>query len=110
MWRSAIVQLGIKELRSVRHDAVLLGFMIWAFSFGIYSAATAVSRELHQAPIAVVDEDRVRLVGGELAVSLVGHGNALERLPAIERQRPGEHEAAAGRGGKRGHKVAPDLG
>jgi ABC-2 type transport system permease protein len=36
---------------------VLLLFMIWAFSFGIYSAAHAVSRELHLAPIAVVDED-----------------------------------------------------
>ena len=54
---AAIVQLGIKELRSVWHDKVLLGFMIWTFSFGIYSAAHAVSRELHHAPIAVVDED-----------------------------------------------------
>ena len=57
----AIVQLGIKELRSVWHDKVLLLFMLWAFSFGIYSAATAVSRELHHAPIAVVDEDRSAL-------------------------------------------------
>ena len=52
---AAIVQFGIKELRSVWHDKVLLCFMIWAFTFGIYSAATAVSRELHHAPIAVVD-------------------------------------------------------
>jgi ABC-2 type transport system permease protein len=57
----AIVQLGVKELRSVWHDKVLLLFMVWAFSFGIYSAATAVSRELHHAPIAVVDEDRSAL-------------------------------------------------
>jgi ABC-2 type transport system permease protein len=54
----AVVQLGIKELRSIWHDKVLLLFMLWAFSFGIYSAAHAVSRELHLAPIAVVDEDR----------------------------------------------------
>jgi ABC-2 type transport system permease protein len=60
-WWTAIVQLGIKELRSVAHDRVLLFFMVWAFSFGIYSAATAVSRELHHAPIAVVDEDRSAL-------------------------------------------------
>ena len=59
--RGVIVQLGVKELRSVWHDKVLLVFMLWAFSFGIYSAATAVSRELHQAPIAVVDEDRTTL-------------------------------------------------
>jgi ABC-2 type transport system permease protein len=57
-WAAAIVQLGVKELRSVWHDKVLLVFMLWAFSGGIYSAAHAVSRELHLAPIAVVDEDR----------------------------------------------------
>jgi ABC-2 type transport system permease protein len=61
MGTGAIVQLGIKELRSVWHDKVLLVFMVWAFSFGIYSAANAVSRELHHAPIAVVDEDRSAL-------------------------------------------------
>jgi ABC-2 type transport system permease protein len=52
------VQLGIKELRSVWHDKVLLVLVLWAFSFGIYSAATSSSRELHHAPVAVVDEDR----------------------------------------------------
>ena len=56
-----ILQLGLKELRSLWHDKVLLFFAIWAFSFGIYSAATAVSRELHHAAIAVVDEDRSAL-------------------------------------------------
>ena len=60
-WGGAIIHLGIKELRSVWHDKVLLLFMLWAFSFGIYSAATSVSRELHHAPIAVVDEDRSAL-------------------------------------------------
>ena len=60
-WTAAVVHLGIKELRSVWHDKVLLLFMLWAFSFGIYSAATSVSRELHLAPIAVVDEDRSAL-------------------------------------------------
>jgi len=53
-----IFQLGIKELRSLWHDKVLLFFVLWAFSFGVYSAATAVTRELHHAAIAVVDEDR----------------------------------------------------
>lgn len=57
-WAAVIMQLGVKELRSVWHDKVLLIFMLWAFSGGIYSAAHAVSRELHLAPIAVVDEDR----------------------------------------------------
>lgn len=53
-----ILELGIKELRSLWHDKVLLFFVLWAFSFGVYSAATAVTRELHHAAIAVVDEDR----------------------------------------------------
>ncbi len=53
-----ILELGIKELRSLWHDKVLLLFVLWAFSFGVYSAATAVTRELHHAAIAVVDEDR----------------------------------------------------
>jgi ABC-2 type transport system permease protein len=53
-----IFQLGAKELRSLWHDKVLLFFVLWAFSFGVYSAATAVTRELHHAAIAVVDEDR----------------------------------------------------
>jgi ABC-2 type transport system permease protein len=53
-----ISQLGVKELRSLWHDKVLLFFVLWAFSFGVYSAATAVTRELHHAAIAVVDEDR----------------------------------------------------
>jgi ABC-2 type transport system permease protein len=61
MRRSVVLQLGIKELRSLWHDKVLLLFVLWAFSLGIYSAATASSRELHNAPIAVVDEDRSAL-------------------------------------------------
>lgn len=51
-------RLGLKELRSLWHDKVLLLFIIWAFSGGIYSAATATSLELHNSPIAIVDEDR----------------------------------------------------
>ena len=53
-----IYRLGIKELRSLWHDKVLLFFVIWVFSGGIYSVATGTSLELHNAPIAIVDEDR----------------------------------------------------
>ena len=37
---------------------MLLFFVIWVFSGGIYSVATGTSLELHNAPIAIVDEDR----------------------------------------------------
>jgi len=53
-----IGQLGIKELRSLWHDKILLFFVIWAFSIGIYAASTSTSTDLHNAPIGVVDEDQ----------------------------------------------------
>lgn len=56
-----IIQLGIKELRSLWHDKILLFLILWSFSGGIYAGATAASRELHNAPIAVVDEDHSAL-------------------------------------------------
>jgi ABC-2 type transport system permease protein len=56
-----IYRLGIKEIRGLLHDKVLFFFIVWAFSIGIYTAATAASRELHNAPIAIIDEDRSAL-------------------------------------------------
>ncbi len=53
-----IYRLGVKELRGLWHDKVLFFFIIWAFTVGIYIAATATSLGLHNAPIAFVDEDR----------------------------------------------------
>ncbi len=53
-----IFQLGVKELRSLWFDKVLLGLLIWSFSGGVHEAANSQSMELRMAPIAVVDEDR----------------------------------------------------
>ena len=53
-----IIQLGLKELRSLWHDKMLAFFILASFSIMIYSAATASSRELHNAPIGIVDEDQ----------------------------------------------------
>ena len=55
---SNIIQLGLKELRSLWHDKILVFFILSSFSIMIYSAATAQSRELHNAPIGIVDEDQ----------------------------------------------------
>ncbi len=52
-----IYRLGIKELKSLRADKVLLILICWAFSGAIYTAATGASQELRNAPIAIVDED-----------------------------------------------------
>ena len=55
---SNIIQLGLKELRSLWHEKILAFFILASFSIMIYSAATASSRELHNAPIGIVDEDQ----------------------------------------------------
>lgn len=53
-----ILQLGIKEMRSLWFDKVLLFFLVWSFSFGLYEAANSQSTELRNASVAVVDQDR----------------------------------------------------
>jgi ABC-2 type transport system permease protein len=58
---SNIYWLGTKELRSLAHDPVLLGLIIWAFSFAVYSQAQSQSQELHNASVAIVDEDQSTL-------------------------------------------------
>ncbi|MFN9529041.1 MAG: ABC transporter permease [Pseudomonadaceae bacterium] len=56
-----ILHLGIKELRSLQHDLALVLLILWAFSMGVYSAATSMPESLHNAAIAVVDEDQSQL-------------------------------------------------
>ncbi len=50
--------LGIKELRSLVRDPVLMILIVYAFSVAIYAAATAMPETLNNAAIAIVDEDR----------------------------------------------------
>ncbi len=67
MRASNILNLGIKELRSLARDPMLLLLIVWAFTFSVYTAATAMPETLKKAPIAIVDEDRsplsARIVG-----------------------------------------------
>ena len=58
---SNIFQLGLKELRSLQRDYALLLLTLWAFSLGVYTAASSMPESLHHASIAVVDEDRSAL-------------------------------------------------
>ena len=53
--------LGVKELRSFLRDYVLLGLVVYAFSFAITMQARSFSQELHNASIAIVDEDHSEL-------------------------------------------------
>jgi ABC-2 type transport system permease protein len=52
-----IVWLGIKELRSVMSDFVMVVFVVYAFTFAIYIQATGTSTDVVNASIAFVDED-----------------------------------------------------
>jgi ABC-2 type transport system permease protein len=56
-----IFNLGVKELRSLWRDRLLLLFVIWAFSGALYTAAKGAPDRLHRAPMAVVDEDQSSL-------------------------------------------------
>lgn len=56
-----IYRLGIKELRSLWRDPMMLFLILYSFSVGIYVAATAMPETLHKAPIAIVDEDQSQL-------------------------------------------------
>jgi ABC-2 type transport system permease protein len=56
-----IFWLGIKELHSFLHDFVLIGLVIYAFSVAVITSAQSNSQELHNASIAMVDEDNSAL-------------------------------------------------
>ena len=56
-----IFWLGTKELRSFLRDFVLLGLVIYSFSLAIIAQAQSNSQEVHNASIAMVDEDNSEL-------------------------------------------------
>jgi ABC-2 type transport system permease protein len=54
---SNILWLGLKEIRSLMGDMVMIVFVIFAFTLQIYIQATGTSSEVTNASIAFVDED-----------------------------------------------------
>lgn len=53
-----IVLLGVKELRGLARDPMLVLLIVYAFTISIYVAATAIPETLNNAPISIVDEDQ----------------------------------------------------
>jgi ABC-2 type transport system permease protein len=53
-----ILHLGIKELWSLARDPMMIVLIVYAFTVSIYSTASALPDSLHNAPIAIVDEDQ----------------------------------------------------
>ncbi len=52
-----VYYLGIKELRSFSKDKVLIIFVVYTFSLGVYLSASRKSDSLHNVTLSVVDED-----------------------------------------------------
>ena len=52
-----IYRLGVKELWSLWRDPMMLFLIIYTFTLAIYVAGTAMPENLHNAAIAIVDED-----------------------------------------------------
>ncbi|QDT94855.1 ABC transporter permease [Gimesia aquarii] len=60
---SNIFWLGIKEIRSVAGDKVLMIFLIYSFTYGVYTEAIGSSVDVNNASVGIVDEDRSTLSG-----------------------------------------------
>lgn len=56
-----ILWLGLKELRSIRADPVVLVLIVYTFSFAIYTVATGAKFEVEHASVGIVDEDHSQL-------------------------------------------------
>src|SRR6201994_1047024 len=56
-----IFWLGTKELRSFLRDYVLLGLVVYSFSLAVIAQSQSSSQEVHNASVAIVDEDHSEL-------------------------------------------------
>ncbi|GBQ34647.1 hypothetical protein CFR79_06510 [Komagataeibacter saccharivorans] len=57
-WLVNVGLLCVKELRSLVHDRVLLGLIVFAFSAGVLLVANGVKVEVSNATVAFIDEDQ----------------------------------------------------
>lgn len=62
-WFMNVYRLGLKELRSLRADPVLILLIVYVFSFAVYAVATGAKLEVINASVAYVDQDRSDLTG-----------------------------------------------
>jgi ABC-2 type transport system permease protein len=60
-WLANVFRLGGKEFASLGSDKVLVAFIVYSFSFNIYSEATGIRTEVANSPIAIVDSDQSAL-------------------------------------------------
>ncbi len=60
-WLSNVFRLGRKEIASLASDKALAFFIVYSFTFSIYSIATGIKTDVDNALVAVVDSDRSAL-------------------------------------------------
>jgi ABC-2 type transport system permease protein len=60
-WLCNVFHLGVKEFASLGSDAVLVFFIVYSFSFSVYSESTGVATDVANAPVAIVDSDHSAL-------------------------------------------------
>ena len=58
---SNVFRLGVKELHSLRRDVVMMGLIVYTFSFAVYVPARHAQTELRNGSVAIVDADRSQL-------------------------------------------------
>ena len=56
-----IYDLGVRELWSLWRDPMMLVLIVYVFTASVYTSATSMPETLHNAPIAIVDEDNSAL-------------------------------------------------
>jgi len=86
-----IWNLGTKELRSLAHDPIMIGLMMYAFTLSVYAVAKAIPETLSNVPIAIVDEDQsqlsMRIIDSFfppqfMKPAMIGRGQMDERMDA----------------------------
>ena len=53
-----VLHLGVKELRALARDPIMLLLIVYALTLAVYASATTMPESLSRAAIAIVDEDR----------------------------------------------------
>ncbi|BBN59566.1 ABC transporter permease [Hydrogenovibrio marinus] len=56
-----IFNLGVKELRSLSRDPIMIFLIVFSFTFSVYTKATSMPESLNKVAIAVVDDDHSKL-------------------------------------------------
>ena len=79
-----IFRLGVKELWSLVRDPMMLVLIAYTFTLSIYVAATAMPESLHNASIAIVDEDSSPLSARIVASFYPPHFRTPALIPLTE--------------------------